>query len=198
MIKAFLFDYGGVMTDGGRGTEVTNRLADNLDISIESAGELINLGWRDYIKGKVDEAGFWGQLQAKHGPISAKQRDIWNSWQDMTMRPDMYELVQSLKTRGYQVGLLSNAFAVTAQEIRDNGGYDAFDFTVISCAVGLAKPDREIYELALKHFDSMSAEEVVFLDDQERCLLPAREMGMQTILVDNPEQAIRDVEALIS
>jgi epoxide hydrolase-like predicted phosphatase len=199
MIKAFLFDYGGVMTAGGAGFELPERLAANIGVTDDEAWQMLGPVWSDYSRGKITEAELWAYVEKEHGqPILAAQRDIWNKWPDMRPLPEMVELVRRLKAKGYRVGLLSAVIPNTMAEIRSHGGYDAFDFTILSCEVGYSKPDPEIYELAMRKLPGMQPDEVVFLDDQERFLVPAREMGMQTILVRNAAQAIEDAEALLT
>jgi putative hydrolase of the HAD superfamily len=197
MIKAFLFDYGGVMTGGGAGFELSERLGANIGISSDEAWKMLEPVWGAYAKGKIVEAQLWEHIEKQRGePVSDGQRDIWNKWQDMRPLPEMFELVQSLKTKGYRIGLLSTVIPNTAHEIKTHGGYDLFDFLILSCDVGYAKPDPEVYELAMRNLPDVQPSEVVFLDDQERFLVPARELGMQTILVKNAAQAIKDVENL--
>jgi putative hydrolase of the HAD superfamily len=55
------------------------------------------------------------------------------------------------------------------------------------------KPDPAAYELVLSRLD-VPASEVVFLDDLGINLKPARAMGMTTIKVLDPEQALTELE----
>ena len=198
MIKAFLFDNGGVMTSGGAGNELAERLATNLGINDVEAWTLLKPVFVEYIKAKITEPELW-RIVEKHygGPISVDKRDIWNKWDSMRVQPAMVELVNNLKKSGYKVGMLSNVIPNTEKEVRKNGGYDPFEFLVLSCEVGYAKPEIEIYDIAMKHLEGIKPEEVVFLDDQEVCLEPAKAMGMKTILVKSSNQAIHEVKELI-
>jgi putative hydrolase of the HAD superfamily len=62
-----------------------------------------------------------------------------------TVEPDMLAAVGELRRRGLKLGIITNAFA------EDVAGWEwsplrpFFDVVVVSCAVGLAKPDPEIY-----------------------------------------------------
>ena len=89
---------------------------------------------------------------------------------------------------------------------RDLAAY--FDVFVASAREGLRKPEPRIYELAVRRLDAsdrrrggdgVSAAEVVFLDDIGANLKPAREMGMQTVLVriDDTAAAVRELERII-
>lgn len=199
MIKALLFDYGGVVTAGGAGNELSERLAVALDISPEEAFGLLGLVWTDYAKGKISEETLWQTIEKNYGKaIHPSKWGIWNTWgEHMQPQPEMLALIGRLRSEGYTVGLLSNVIPNTAADIRAHGGYEIFDFLILSCEVGYAKPDKEIYELALAKLPAIPASEVVFIDDQERCLAPARKLGMQTILAQSPGQIDRDITQLL-
>jgi putative hydrolase of the HAD superfamily len=95
------------------------------------------------------------------------------------------------------VGLLTNITAIAEADVRAHGGYDGYDFAIQSCKVGSAKPDLEIYQLGMSHFPNAKPEEIVFVDDREKNLVPARELGMQTILAVSPQQTITDITELV-
>jgi 2-haloacid dehalogenase len=50
----------------------------------------------------------------------------------------------------------------------------------------MRKPEMGIYELAICRFN-LTPERVVFIDDKERNLIPARQVGFQTIPFQYPE-----------
>ena len=63
-----------------------------------------------------------------------------------------------------------------------------FHVIVESSIVGVRKPERRFYELALEAA-GCAAEDVVYLDDLGSNLKPARAMGMRTIKVVDPADA---------
>ncbi len=67
-----------------------------------------------------------------------------------------------------------------------------FDVVVESSAVGVRKPDPAFYRLACEQA-GVQPPEVVYLDDLGVNLKPARAMGMTTIKVTGPEQALDDL-----
>jgi putative hydrolase of the HAD superfamily len=64
---------------------------------------------------------------------------------------------------------------------------------VISSEIGINKPDPEIYKYALKVSGSL-ANESIFVDDLENNLIPAKDLGIETILYTNPENLIKDLK----
>ncbi len=201
MITAFLFDYGGVISSGGTVTEggPPERLAALLGIDVQMAADLIVPLWDTYSAGTMSEEDMWTDISKRYGQaIGPENWDVWNHAADMAPLPEMVTLVDELRSAGHTIGLLSNVIPNTEKEIRAAGWYDLFDFTVLSNEVGLHKPDVKIYQLAMQHMPDIHPEEVVYLDDQARCLVPAHELGMQTILVQTATQAIADVHALLA
>ena len=199
MIKAVVFDYGGVITFGGRGgNELTIRLAQNLGISVERASELTFGPWPEYIKGRISEDEYWGRIETKCGqPIPIGKRMIWNTWEHMSPEKEMLDFVKQLKAEGYTVGLLSNVIPNTEKEIRAHGVYDLFQPCILSCQIGLAKPEATIYQALLEQLPGVEPNEIIYIDDQERCLEPARKLGIHCVLSNKPEQVITDIKRLL-
>lgn len=181
------------------GGELSQRLGAKLSISPELAWGLVQPYWHRFLCGRITENDLWKHIEKQYGaPISSTQRDIWDRWDD-TMRPlpEMLNLVRNLRDSNHVVGMLTNVIPPTERIVRQHHGYDGFDFLILSCEVGAAKPDLEIYQLALEKLNGIKPEEVVLLDDQERFLTPARKLGMRTIYVKEAKQAVQDVNALL-
>lgn len=69
-----------------------------------------------------------------------------------------------------------------------------FRQVIESSKIGLRKPDPRIYEYACEQME-VTPEEVVYLDDLGINLKPAAALGMKTIKVVSEEQALRDLSA---
>ncbi|XP_064267573.1 bifunctional epoxide hydrolase 2 isoform X2 [Passer domesticus] len=70
-----------------------------------------------------------------------------------------------------------------------------FDLVLESCRIGMAKPEPGVFSYALEALQARP-QEVIFLDELEENLAPARELGMATILVRDTESALRDLQEL--
>lgn len=196
--KAFLFDYDGVITAGVKDNTPAIKLAKNLGTSVEKAADWIVSIWDGLSTGKLTEQEAWQKIEEQYGqPISLEQRDIWYTWKDLKPLPEMLELVRNLKDRGYAVGLLSNVLPITSRLIRQNGVYDEFDFTVLSCEIGARKPAPLMYETALIKLGNVRPDEVVYLDDREPLTLAASKLGIRTIYVTEHAEAIKEAYRLI-
>lgn len=113
-------------------------------------------------------------------------------------RPAMLAAIRELRIRGLRVGALTNNWV--ADEPRENRlGLDLrelFDAFVESAIVGLRKPDPRIYTHACQAL-AVAPQRAVFLDDIGANLKAARALGMHTIKVDSPEQALGELGAAL-
>ncbi len=200
MVEALIFDYGGVVSDGGRDFEPAMRLASNLAIGQSCAIQLISEPWDQLSKGFIDVDEFWSQIENALGSeVDDTLRDIWNTFDNcMYPRKQIQVTLMNLKTSGYILGLLSDTVPPTAQSIRLGGGYHPFDFTILSCEVGLRKPDEKIYNVALSKIPDISPHNVVYIDDNPKNLVPARKLGMQTILAGNSKDLSIEIINIMS
>ena len=71
-----------------------------------------------------------------------------------------------------------------------------FDQVLESSKLGARKPERRFFELACEKI-GIQPGQAVFLDDLGANLKPARAMGMYTIKVDEPDDALAQLEALL-
>lgn len=114
------------------------------------------------------------------------------------IRPAMIEAVRRCRAAGLTTGLLTNN--VLAPSFSGwHGGLalgDLFDVIVESAKEGVRKPEPAAYDLVLGKM-GVTAEACVFLDDLGINLKPARAMGMTTIKVVDPEDALDELEALL-
>jgi putative hydrolase of the HAD superfamily len=68
---------------------------------------------------------------------------------------------------------------------------------IISAEVGLGKPDPRIYHLAVEQL-GVKAEQAVFLDDMQRNIVGAKQVGMLGIHFRNPQQVRFELEQLLN
>jgi putative hydrolase of the HAD superfamily len=108
------------------------------------------------------------------------------------IRAVIFDYVCALRLH-VKTGLLSNAWPNARASIHDHVNESMFDDMIFSAEVGLAKPDRRIYELALARLQVQSAE-AIFVDDVRENVETAQAIGMAGILVESTEQTIAEIE----
>jgi len=105
------------------------------------------------------------------------------------------ELARALSGK-YFMGTINNeSRELNEYRIRTFGLVDYFDVFVSSCYVGLRKPDQRIYKLALD-LTQYSAGECCFIDDRPPNIEAAAKVGFITVLMKDPQQLRRDLQAL--
>lgn len=136
--------------------------------------------------GDVDAAELMGAIASGFGP-----------------RPAMVDAIRTIRTRGLRTAALTNNWTpsteaddAAAQRSATGGVDDLFDVVVESAVEGLRKPDPRVYTLTCDRL-GVTPERTVFLDDLGVNLRPAREMGMTTIKVVDPDDALRELATVL-
>lgn len=111
-------------------------------------------------------------------------------------RPEMLAAIGVIRDAGLRTAALTNNWA---SEERDDGTRALrhhFDAFFESSVLGLQKPDPRIYQHACGALE-IAPSDAVFLDDIGRNLKTARTLGMTTIKVDTPDQALAELEGVL-
>jgi putative hydrolase of the HAD superfamily len=111
-------------------------------------------------------------------------------------RPEMLVAIERIREHGLKTAALTNNWASENGSPPGLHSLRVFDVVVESAVEGMRKPDPRIYELTLERL-AVDATDTVFLDDIGMNLKPARAMGITTIKVDSPAQALTDLEAVL-
>jgi putative hydrolase of the HAD superfamily len=113
-------------------------------------------------------------------------------------RPAMLRAVERIREAGLATAALTNNWVATGDRhiVGAIGGEARFDVVVESSVEGMRKPDPRIYQLVIERL-GVEASETVFLDDLGINLKPARALGMTTIKVSDPTDALRELEQVL-
>lgn len=111
--------------------------------------------------------------------------------------PDMLPFARSIAASGkYFVGSINNeSRELNNYRIETFGLRQIFRLFISSCFVGLRKPERDIYRLALE-VTQFPAEECCFIDDRALNLECAAQLGMHTIQMQTLDQLRTDLKNL--
>ncbi|MAJ56814.1 MAG: haloacid dehalogenase [Candidatus Pelagibacter sp.] len=94
----------------------------------------------------------------------------------------------NLKKKGKKIYILSNFPGDQFDKyMKENRFLNEFDDMIISGKVGLKKPDKKIYELAIKKFDC-SPDKTLFIDDRPENTEAAQNLGINIITLDDPSK----------
>ena len=118
---------------------------------------------------------------------------------DVTFFDGVPDTLHQLKRQGFKLGIVTNTFNPPAEKMewfKTVGIENVWDAYADSCELGVVKPDPKIYTHTCELLRVLP-EHAVFLDDIGRNLKTARALGMATIKVDEPEDALRELQGLL-
>ncbi|RMF21974.1 MAG: HAD family phosphatase, partial [Deltaproteobacteria bacterium] len=203
-VRAAVFDFGGVLMEGGPTDVVAfgTRLGLDRDAWLRLRADLFgNDGpWAELERGEISLDRFVDELHRSllgagidvsrdeaaafmgtPEPMSAAER----------LRPALIEEVRRLRRR-MPTALLTNNVREWREGWRSLIDVDSlFDVVVDSSEVGTRKPERRIYEITRERL-GVGHDEIFFVDDIGQNLKAARSLGWQTYLYTDAD-ALRNV-----
>ena len=207
MIKAVFWDFGGVITsspfESFNKYETENNLPKDFLRLINSTNSDSN-AWAKLERSEVDldefNDLFMDESRKLGHPIPGKEVIALLKGE---VRPQMIDALKSIKDRLVLACLTNNIQAMDKQfegNVSASGKHDEvmqlFDFVIESSKVNVRKPDPNFYLLACEKAN-IRPDEAIFLDDLGINLKPAKELGMRTIKVIDPDVALDELQLLL-
>lgn len=152
----------------------------------------------EFEKGKINPLEFFEKVKGLLGlKIGYDQfLPIWN--EIFFRKPETEEFIRALSP-GLTLVLLSNINKLHYDYCIDHfsSGISLFDFDKVipSCATGFMKPQKEIYELAIRAA-GVEIERIVYVDDRQDLVEAARSYGLRSIQFKGIEQLKKDFQTL--
>lgn len=200
MIRAALFDFGGVITsspfEAFARYERGQGFPDGLIRRLNSTNPHDN-AWARLERSEVtlDEFVELYEAEARAAGYRLDARVVL-SLLTGDLRPAMVEAVRRCAQR-LATACLTNNFVLDKAPRDDIAEVlTLFDVVVESSRAGVRKPEPRFYEMACAELE-IAPEEAVFLDDLGINLKPARQMGMTTIKVTDAQAALTELEAVV-
>ena len=206
-IKTIIFDFGGVITnspiEGFKNLEKTHGYSKGLITGI-NMNNPDNNAWARSERGEIEIDTFLSQFEQEALEIG---HDI-NADEILIQlygspRPIMIKKIISLsKSNKYKLICLTNVlkgikkFMPKEREEVVNNIMSYFDKIYESYKIGMRKPEARIYEYIIKDLE-INPKETVFLDDLGMNLKTARQLGINTIKVVDPIEAIKTLDQFI-
>lgn len=209
-IRAAVFDYGGVLIQGGPSDVVAFGSRTGLPEEVWKPLRRSFFGndgiWARLERGEVAFADFTAalrrEIEAAGGSVTEEQAASFMGTPDpmghrSRLRPKMLEAVRRLRAV-MPTALLTN----NVREWR--AGWEAvlepatlFDVVIDSSEVGARKPEPAIYEITREKL-GVAHDEIFFLDDIGQNLKAARALGWNTELYDDDDRVLGVLDALVA
>ena len=219
---AILFDAGGIFLlpdptvlgplltyHGGDPSVDTHRRAHYAGMAAKSASGVGEQFWHEYNLAYVRAAGVPEDDVELAAYVLERTRSAW-LWRWPI--PESVRALQALHSADVPVGVVSNASGQIAEVLarsgicqEGEGRHTPVRVIIDSHLVGIAKPDPQIFEFALAHFDGIDRSRIAYVGDSVTMDVGgARAAGLHPILLDpyddHPEadfDRIRSLEELV-
>lgn len=197
-IEGVLFDLGGVVFDSP-----LHRIAafeQEQGLPAGAVGQIVmgagrNGAWARHERGEIEYEVFVRCLreEARQWGVDLDVAEMMGRIQSgIGIRPQMLVAVRRLRSNGVAVAAITNSWKeLQAPEVDGH-----FDVVVESYLEGVRKPEPEIYRRTLARL-GVAPRHAVMLDDIGANLKTARNMGMSTIKVTEPDAALEELGALV-
>jgi putative hydrolase of the HAD superfamily len=195
MVKAILFDFGGVIYRHPRSV-IPRILAAIFNQPERIMAEECQQYKQLYFAGQISTRKLLQSLKAKF-PINKDFLKLETEWLKVYQKlaqPDSQVLSLIKKLRGkYKIYLFTNTTEMSNRYNSRTGIYNYFDGLFCSFKTGKVKPNFEAYQFVLEKIRYQPAE-CLFIEDKPENLLPAQKLGMKTILFDVCKDKFKKLE----
>jgi len=178
-IRGILFDWGGTCSLHSVADFFCREVSRSFGLPLKKAEEAYEFNNKKYILGKISGKEFFRRFSKELGIESSGLLGIF--LESGKANPEMIEIVRKAGKK-YKTGLVSDNYRELADAI-ESRHKGLFDTLVFSNRVGAKKPHKEIFLIALKELE-LKPGECIFIDDKEKNVEAARELGMKGILFE--------------
>ncbi len=191
VIKTIFFDIGGVLIDIHPG-HTYQYISDCVDIDKSIIEK--RFPWQphdEYEKGIInDREWFFAVKESLPEPCCLKESDFWKAWRLLLGKEKQTRNILSDLRGKYRLWLLSNTNPRHIQdEIEKKYLFPKLiDGAIYSFDVGVRKPDKTIYKIAMKKANVNKAHESLFIDDLYENVQAAKNIGMNSIHFKSTQQ----------
>jgi putative hydrolase of the HAD superfamily len=181
MIKAVLFDFGGVIAEEGfRDGLAAIAKKKNLDEQTFFRAAEDVMYKTGYVTGKATEKVFWETLSKDTGlkeDVRALRTEILRRF---VLRPQMLALADKIRDQGLIAAILSDQTNWLDEINRKKPFYNRFDYVINSYVLGKSKRDPSVFR-DVSTIIGVKPHLMLFVDDNARNIKGAAETGMRTI-----------------
>lgn len=181
-IQWLFFDIGSTLVDESKAYE--HRIKDTIKNS--------DISYEQFCNAMVDFAKQGLNAYDEAVRCLGLNRTTWHS-EDEFLYPETVSALYALSKR-YKIGIIANQLPGTQERLNKMGIGEYICLTVSSAEAGVAKPDPAIFRLALERADCEAKNSVMIGDRLDNDIIPAKQLGMQTIWVRQGFGGMADIK----
>jgi len=195
MIKAIIFDIGGVITFSDFELLYAN-FANRIGISPEFVSKYNEENLPELLLGNITLEQFFGAMRDADSKEKGDLESIWieEALKIRKVNKELLDLIDRLRKK-YTIGVLSNLTPSRLIVDKAMGIYNHFDFVLLSCQEHLKKPDPKFYQLAIDRA-GVVASSIIYVDDKEKYTSAAADLGFNSITYRVNKQLFEELEDL--
>ncbi len=191
MIKAIIFDFGGVVYEERWDLVLQELQKIDKRITLEKFKTVFYQRWDEYKVGLLEKTVFWSSILSYLGlensknnilKISSSFSKIW-----ATCDKSIIQIIEELKKNYLVFGLTTSCYENEERLVNDKKVFALFEKIYMSHREAKKKPDQEAYLNILKE-NNLLAEECVFIDNKQQNIKIAQILGINSVLYKNPKQ----------
>jgi putative hydrolase of the HAD superfamily len=195
-LQAVIFDYGEVLS-GPPDPEAHRQLLAISGLPEEPFEKAYWAHRLDYDADILNGQTYWLTVARDTGVEFTPQQIVQLLEVDARMwgnlNPAMIAWIPRIKAAGFRLGILSNMGHGVLQYLRPRFSWlDQFDQLTWSCDLGVVKPDPAIYLHTIKKLN-VKPEQALFIDNLQKNIVGAEEVGLRAALFENVEQLQSDL-----
>jgi putative hydrolase of the HAD superfamily len=195
-LQAVIFDYGEVLS-GPPDPEAHRNLLAIAGVSEEPFEKAYWAHRLDYDADILNGQTYWQTVARDTGVDFTAQQIVQLLEVDalmwMNLNPAMLAWIPRIKDAGFRLGILSNMGDGVLEYMRPRFSWlEQFDQLTWSCELGVVKPDPAIYLHTIKKL-KVKPEQALFIDNLQKNIVGAEEVGLKAALFENVEQLQSDL-----
>ena len=193
MIKTIFFDIGGVILTNGWDRHQRQATAQEFGLDYEEFQDRHDFVAHDFETGQMELQEYLTRTVFYRDRDFSRAAFTASVFAHSQALPGSLDLLDELRATDVQLASLNNeSRQINEHRIHSFGLHERMSLFLSSCYLGVKKPEKAIYELALQ-ITQRRAEECVFIDDRELNLECAGDLGIDGLLFENADQLRGDL-----
>ena len=196
-INTVVFDIGNVLTDFAWENFLRNKGFDEDMVQRLGNATTRSATWNEIDRGILTTQQIIDGFVANDPEIEKEIRSAFSDLSGILVaRERSIPWIRALKAAGYKVLVLSNYSRQAEEACPEAIAFlSEVDGGILSYKEKVIKPDPEIYNRLCERYD-LTPERTVFIDDTERNIIAARELGWNGIVFRSYEQVEGELKAM--
>lgn len=193
MIKAAIFDAGGVITEWRK--PMTSFFME-INVTTQRWVEAIAPDEEAANKGLLSSENYFQRVMKRLDREShlARLKEVFPG--SFERIEETFALLEELKPK-FRLALLTNAILGSVDQLDKVVRHKKyFEIIIDSSAVGLVKPEKEIFLLTCKKL-GLPPKECLFIDDTKEYIEAAKKLNFQTVHFTDPKESVKLIKKIL-